>query len=211
MTKQKHLLLALAILLTTATITIALLWWLRGGTPQPEAAPPSNDTVTTTVDTPSEARPADTYSVSDGQPLSVTIASAGIKGYIQKVGIDQHKAVAAPNNIHMAGWFVDSVLPGQKGLSIIDGHEGGPTMDGIFKRLPDVKPGDKVIVTMGGGTTHTYTVFDVKVVDKDQAAAILFDQSPTATNGQLNLITCTGTYNDREQTYDKRAVVYAGL
>ncbi len=186
------------------------LLWLQSRAPSLVETDPEA-TLSITVEKPSEERPSDEYSVPDGQPLSIEIAMVGIKGYIQRVGIDQHGAVAAPNNVHLAGWFVDSVLPGQKGLSIIDGHEGGPTMDGIFKQLPEVEVGDEVVVTMGGGTRYTYKIFAVKVVPKDQAASILFEQDPASVNGQLNLITCVGEYDDIAGTYSDRSVIYAAL
>ena len=209
MTRQKRFWLGIGIVVLVVGSALAIIWLLRKAETAPDGD--QDTTITYTVETPSETEPSDDYRVPDSQPLRVEIINLGVKGYIQRVGTDQHQAVAAPDNIHMAGWFVDSVLPGQKGLSIIDGHEGGPTMDGIFKQLPNVKAGDEVTITMGGGKTYTYTVFEVRVVDKDQAAAILFDQSPTSTNGQLNLITCTGMYSDADKTYDKRAVVYAVL
>ena len=202
-------LLVVGVVALVACVIMALLWWSANTTPDTDK--PTSRVVTTTVEKPSEVKPADDYVVADDEPLSIEIDSIGVRGYIQKVGVDQHQAVTAPDNIHLAGWFVNSVLPGKKGLTVIDGHEGGSTMDGIFKNLPHIKTGDDIVVTMGDGSTYTYEVFDVKVVSREQAAAILFDQNPKSTRGQLNLVTCTGIYNDTAQTYDKRAVVYASL
>lgn len=168
-----------------------------------------NDVVTTTVDVPSEEQPPATYAVPATHPLSIEIQKRNIKGYIQRVGIDQFGAVAAPNNIHKAGWFVDSVTPGQKGLSIIDGHEGGPTMDGIFKHLTDVAIGDQIIITMGDKSQYTYQVFEREVLAEEASASALFNQSPQSIDGQLNVITCTGLFDEKTQTYNKRVIVYA--
>lgn len=162
------------------------------------------------VDVPSEQAIPDTYSVPDGQPLSIEISSVSIKGFIQKVGIDQHQAVTAPNNVHLAGWFIDSVKPGESGLSIIDGHVSGRSADGIFKKLPEVKNDDEIVITMGGGGVFVYKVFATKTVPNDQAAKVLFEQNPSVTH-QLNLITCTGRYDANTRTYADRAIVYARL
>ena len=170
----------------------------------------SDDVVRYSEDIPSEVAIPDTYSTKTGEVKSIEIPSAGIKGFIQKVGVDQNRAVAAPNNVHLAGWFVDSVKPGDKGLSIIDGHVSGRSADGVFKKLPEVRPDDEVIMTMGGGQKFTYIVFDTKTVPNDQAASALFEQNPRVSH-QLNLITCTGRYDAGSRTYADRVIVYASL
>ena len=170
----------------------------------------SNEIVRISEATPSEANVPDNYSVAEGDPLKISIESVGIEGFIQKVGVDQNLAVAAPNNVNLAGWFVDSMLPGQKGLSIIDGHVSGRTKDGVFKQLAGVKTGDIVIVTMGGGKEHKYKVFATNTVPHEQAAQVLFDQDPKVTS-QLNLITCTGQFDRQSETYADRVIVYAEL
>lgn len=170
----------------------------------------TEETVRYTVDVPSEAPIPDNYSVPDGQPLSIEVPVAGIKGFIQKVGIDQNQAVTAPNNVHLAGWFVDSVKPGEKGLSIIDGHVSGRSADGIFKGLPQVKPDDEIVITMGGGQKFTYKVLDTKTVPNEQAASVLFEQGPTISH-QLNLITCSGQFDKASNSYKDRVIVSAAL
>lgn len=199
----------LLVLVLIASLGLLAVVWPDTGKPGGKTA--QDDVVRYTEDIPSEEPISNIYAVPDGDPLSIEIASTGIRGFIQKVGVDQHQAVAAPNNVHLAGWFVDSVLPGQKGLSIIDGHVSGRSSDGVFKRLPEVNKGDEVTVTMGGGQRFIYRVFATKTVPNDQAAAVLFDQNPSSVNGQLNLITCTGEFDRTTQTYADRVIVYAAL
>ncbi len=171
---------------------------------------PHTEVITHSVDNPSEAAVSASYSVPDNRPLEITIAKRGIQGKVQNVGVDQHGAIAAPNNVNLAGWFVDSVLPGQKGLSIIDGHVDGISQKGIFHDLSKVQQGDEVTIAFGGGTTYTYSVFKVQSVKSEDATKVLFEQDPTV-KSQLNIITCTGTYDKTAKTYNQRVVVYAKL
>lgn len=189
-----------------ACFSIATLLLTHGDTPKNEGTP---RIVTESAPSPSEEKPSAQYSVAATQPLSIAIPKLGITGFIQQVGIDPSGEVTAPNNIHMAGWFKESVLPGKKGLSIIDGHEGGPTMDGIFKKLSDITTGDQIIITMGDQTEHAYQVFDTHTLAEEVSAQVLFNQSPLSEDGQLNLITCTGFFDEKTQTYNKRVIVYA--
>jgi len=168
------------------------------------------ESLTTSVEVPSETPITGDYSVPNGQPLSIEIAARGIKGNLQKVGIDQHKAVAAPNNVNLAGWFSDSALPGRKGLSIIDGHVSGVSRHGVFYNLNKVAAGDKVVITYGDKTTRTYTAFATRAVATNEAQNYLFDQDPRVTE-QLNIITCGGRYNSATKGYEKRVIVSAKL
>lgn len=136
--------------------------------------------------------------------------SIGVDAYLQNVGVDQNKEVAVPSNIHMGGWFVDSVRPGDKGLSIIDGHLNGVHQDGIFINLDKVASGDTYTIEFGNGSKEQFRVKAVKVVDLDKAASVLFSQDPAITN-QLTLITCGGVYDSKTKLYDKRVIVISEL
>lgn len=174
-------------------------------------APTTNDKVVThTEDSPAETPVNPSYRVAPGQPLSISISARGIEGNIQKVGVDQYGAVTAPNNVHLAGWFVNSALPGKRGLSIIDGHVDGPSQPGIFHSLAKVESGDKVIVTFGDKSTREFTVFSTKSVKTEEANGYLFSQDPSVIS-QLNLITCTGKFSSAQHSFDQRVIVSAKL
>lgn len=194
-------------LLLAALVFVAVLVLLTVVTTDP---PLQDKVVTETLEWPSETPVATTYRVAADQPLSITIPSTETFGYIQKVGVDQHQAVTAPNNVSLAGWFVDSVRPGDKGLSIIDGHVRGRSKAGVFERLSDVKEGDDITITYGNGSEKRFVVFATKTVPEPEAASHLFEQRPDITS-QLNLITCTGRYDAGSRTYADRVIVMAQL
>lgn len=171
-----------------------------------------NTTVTYSTDTPDEDKPGDDFKWWGGRndPKYIRIPSIKAEGYIQNVGVDQKKQIAVPNNIHMAGWFVDSARPGNKGLSIIDGHVTGRVNDGIFKNLGNLKQGDSYSVEMGDGSIKNYKVIKIVSVATKDSASVLFSQS-SKVKSQLNLITCGGNFNQKTQQYDKRIIVASEL
>ncbi len=176
------------------------------------APAPGPEAVTYSTDMPSENLPGDNY-VWPGHPedpKKIVISSVGIDGYIQNVGVDQNNEIAVPNNVHIAGWFVDSVRPGQQGLSIIDGHVSGRTTDGIFKALPNVAEGAEIIVEFGNGQAKIFRVLDVATVPVAEAPGVLFSQNPSVSN-QLNLITCVGAFDRQTGRYQDRVIVSAEL
>ena len=172
--------------------------------------PSAEQTVTTDVSEPEESKPAESavknYSVPDDQPRSISIKSVGISGLIQKVGITKDNAMAVPSNIHFAGWYVNSVKPGEAGLSIINGHVLGTYTDAIFKQLAKVKPYDEIEIEFGDKSIRRFEVVETVALPADKSAARLFTQNPDILS-QLNLITCTGKFDKTSQTYEDRVIV----
>lgn len=153
--------------------------------------------------TPSE----NTYIVPADQPRLLKFPSLGQEFYIQKVGIDREGRVVVPSNIDLAGWLKDSVVPGEPGLSIIDGHVSGRYRAGVFKQLNRLKVGDQIVVEMGDATKRTFTVTGSKTVPEAQASTALFANRETV-DRHLNLITCA-SYNAATKSYPDRLIVTA--
>ena len=192
---------------------VAVVCAQRFTTRLPTARTSASEIVTRSTDAPDEAKPGSGYQWrgKPNDPKKLKIASINVDAFLQNVGVDQNKSVAVPNNVHMGGWFVDSVRPGEKGLSIIDGHyDGRVQTEAIFKDLDKVRPDDRIVVEFGNGSTKTFRVSKVTTTTIAEAASVLFSQDPQATN-QLNLITCGGTYLRDAKTYDKRVIVSAQL
>lgn len=164
-------------------------------------------------DPPSEDIPGDDYEWrgTPNEPKKISIPSLGIDAFVEKVGVDRYNEVAVPKNIHIAGWFTNSVRPGERGLSIIDGHTDGIVpKTAVFTQLGQVSVGTEIVIVLGSGETLSFTVFDTTETTTEEAAAALFSQDPTVSH-QLNLITCTGNYDNQKTTYDKRVIVSAAL
>lgn len=165
--------------------------------------------ITYSTDEPSETKPSTLFNWrgNANDPKKIVIESVGIEGFVQNVGIDQNNQIAVPNNVHKAGWFVDTVRPGEKGLSIIDGHIDGRTSnDAIFKNLPNVSVGDEVKIMFGDNSIKVFSIVSKTEAPTNEIAEVLYSQIP-GINSQLNLITCVGSYKQDQGGYDKRLVV----
>lgn len=176
---------------------------------------PKDEVITFSTDKPDEKKPDKAtykWNGDQGDPKYLTMPTIKTEGFIQKVGVDQNKAVAVPNNIHIAGWFTttETVRFAEKGLSIIDGHVDGLTEVGIFDKLANVKKDDKFEVELGSGKKLIYKVMDIVTVPTKEATTVLFNQDPKV-KSQLNLITCGGTFDKKVGQYDKRIIVTAVL
>jgi LPXTG-site transpeptidase (sortase) family protein len=179
----------------------------------PKTAAKPKNVITHSVATPSE-KPitASTYvsTAVDDEPKSISLPSINASGFIQKVGIDQYGQVASPNNVQLAGWYVNSLKPGQAGLSIIDGHVDGKTEPGIFLKLAKLTSGDAFAVDLANGTKLSYQVVSVTSVKVADVPNILFAHDPSIPS-QLNIITCYGTFSYQSDQYDQRTIVVSKL
>ncbi len=191
-----------ALLLIGATATVLV--WRSNDTNVSDMA----EVITHSTDTPDETKPGADYAWrgAANDPKKIIIPGLGIDSYLQNVGVDQNQEIAVPNNIHVGGWFVNSVRPGEKGLSIIDGHLNGRAGDGIFIDLEKIEEGATYEIEFGDGSRKTFRAVSVSTVDLADAPSVLFSQDPAITN-QLTLITCGGQYDRTERLYDKRIIV----
>ena len=210
--------------LLTHTITIVLfvigiglvaysawgLWERHEATSNPHPVIPA-EAVTQSTDKPDETPPKcdDAYHVAAASPRKIEITSIGVDGCLQKVGIDQHNAIAVPSNIHLAGWFTESAIPGEKGLSIIDGHVLGRFNDAIFARLKELKQDETIRIQLGDLSYKTFIVQSVDSYEEKDTMNEVY--KPFDGERRLILITCDGTYNRAANSYDKRIVVRATL
>lgn len=187
------------------------LWQRYSATHAPTPIIPT-EVVTHSTNEPEETPPAcdDSYKVPANEPRKIEIPSIGVSGCIQKVGVDEKNAIAVPTNIHVAGWYINSPLPGEKGVSVIDGHVLGQYDDAIFAKLKDINAGDTIRIEFGDGSKKEFLVEDSHSYPVDEVMSHLF--SPLeAVDNQLTLITCGGTFDRAAQTYDERIIVRAAL
>ena len=200
---------AAIVLVGAITGTTMLLRWH----PHVQTQPPRIKHVITKSAPPSEQPITKADYVSTAGPLEpnyISLPTISAEGFVQKMGIDQHGEIATPTNVSFAGWYVNSVLPGQPGLSVIVGHLDGRTSPGIFLHLDKLKPDDALSVTLGNGTKLNYNVRTVTTVDNAHTVAALFSQDSTI-KSQLNLITCGGSFSRTTSSYDARVIVSTAL
>ncbi len=147
------------------------------------------------------------YTVAPDRPRYLTIEKLGInKARILSMGINAKGELDTPRNIFDVGWYEGSGRPGQGGTLIIDGHNGGPHVLGVFKNTPTLVNGDRIIVERGDGVIYKYSVVENVSVPLSEADAYMrvAARSPETGKESVTLISCTGEWSQSQGTYLSR-------
>jgi sortase (surface protein transpeptidase) len=154
------------------------------------------------------------YIVAPDMPRYISIAKLGIvNARILPMGVNAKGELDTPLNIFDTGWYEASGKPGQGGTMLIDGHNGGPHVHGVFKDLPDLQEGDIIRVERGDGVIYEYSVVENVTVPLDEADAymIIAAKSPELGKESVSIISCTGEWSQQQNTYLSRQFVRAVL
>ncbi len=143
-------------------------------------------------------------------PRQLRIPALSIDAFIKHVGITEEGRMATPGNFTDTGWYKYGTVPGFLGSAVIDGHvDNALALDGVFKRLGDLKVGDEIYVDTASSTPLRFVVQEVATYPATEVPLErVFNAKDAA---RLNLITCTGEWNRDKQEYAERLVVYAVL
>ncbi len=166
------------------------------------------------IEVPVEKAQIASHTVPSDQPRYFSMPSLNIaKARILSVGVDaKTQEIGTPVNIFDVGWYSQSGLQGQTGKVIfLDGHNGGPNVDGIFKKLPSVPLGTAFTVERGDGLITSYKIienYNIKIneFDQEKMANVL---KPKDGKETAVIVSCTGKWIPAKQTYDERVVVRA--
>jgi len=177
------------------------------------SSPSGSTNAVVTSSTVSEAKPSTNtmaaYSVAPDKPKYITIPSLGIFARVIEVGVTKSGAVGTPSNCYDTAWFNQSAKPGKNGATLIDGHVLCPIHGAVFTQLKNIQDGAQIIITMGDDSTYTYTVRSTSIQSKDTINVNNLIKSIDPNKQGLNLVTCTGTYLPKEETFNNRFIVYA--
>lgn len=165
-----------------------------------------------------ETKPSDQeiseYVVAADMPRYLTVSKLGItKSRIVPVGINAKNELGTPNNIFDVGWYDSSSKPGQDGTVLIDGHNGGPNVHGVFKDLPALSKGDIIEIERGDGVIFKYSVVENNTISLGDADSYMTTalRSPVAGKQSVTLISCTGEWSQQQYTYLSRQFTRAVL
>ncbi len=162
--------------------------------------------------TPSEDSPTGdikAYSVAPDLPKIVTIKKADVNARVSRVGVNTNNEMTTPRNVFNVGWYDASSKPGENGTIVLNGHVSGPTKKGVFYGLGKLIAGDKISIERGDSKLFNYTVVKIekqKYTDVDMSKMLI---SSIPGKPGLNLITCSGKFNSKTNSFDDRTVVYA--
>lgn len=110
---------------------------------------------------------------------------------------------------NLAGWYDESVSPGENGPSLIDGHVNGDGRNSVFANLKALQKGDLITVTRRDGATVKFQVTWVQITRKSGFpwdSVLGWTVGPT-----LRLVTCGGPFNYSTGHYRDNVIVYADL
>lgn len=148
------------------------------------------------------------YRVDPTLPRKITISKIGVNARIKQLGTKSNNELKTPSNIYDVGWFEQSAKPGGNGAMLIDGHVHGPTKKGVFYNLPKLSPGDIISVERGDGVIFKYGVVKTQKFAKDSVDMKSAVTPVEPGNPGLNLITCTGEFDAKSNSYKDRVIVY---
>lgn len=162
---------------------------------------------------PSTVRPSthvvSSYAVGPTMPRYLDIPKLGVHARVLSLGILNNGALATPNNVFDVGWYNESSLPGQPGVTLIDGHVSSWTAHGVFYGIKTLAAGDQIQIERGDGQVITYQVVSHQIYDHNNMDMHTALQPVDPTTTGLNLITCTGDVIPGTSEFNERILVQA--
>ena len=140
-------------------------------------------------------------------PLSIALPSLGIDDApIVPVGLEDNGELEIPGASEV-GWYQFGVgIDGGRGSTVLAAHINYNGVDGVFRHLVDLEPGDRFTVSPNGQPVE-YVV--ESVVDYGKQTLPIADLFSETGDERLVLITCGGDFNPSIRSYDDNTVVVA--
>jgi hypothetical protein len=156
-------------------------------------APPATYPTATTVPVP---RP----------PATIGIPTIGVDATVVPVGLVPGTDTVQIPDIDHVGWYQLGPSPGQTGSAVLVAHIDGNGRPGVFWRLGQLAPGDRITITFRETRSRTFRVTGRQQVPKTELPAELFSRAGPS---RIALITCGGAFDARTRHYRDNVVVVA--
>jgi len=140
------------------------------------------------------------------EPTGLSIDALDVAGApVRAVGVEDDGEMQIPG-VREVGWYRFGARPGEPGSTVLAAHIAYDGVDGVFRHLDDLGPGDTVQVGMSDGSSVGYVVTDVTQVPKAELPADVWarDGEP-----RLVLITCGGAFDSAAGHYRDNVVASA--
>ena len=145
----------------------------------------------------------------------IVIPRAGVRAAIVATPVTPAGVLGSPDNPEVVGWWHEGPRPGDSGNVLLDGHRDytdreGNVGTGAFWLLPDLKPGDSILIRIPNALAiFVYVVQESIAVRWDDPVGVQYFES--AGEPLLTLITCQGEFDRDQHNYSQRRIVVAGL
>ncbi len=124
-----------------------------------------------------------------GEPaVRIAIPRIGVDAEVVEIGVrlqDGRRVWDPPS--HLVGHYDGTANPGETGNIALTGHISSPisSQGSVFKRLPELRLGDRVLLVDAGGRRFLYSVVELRIVPPTEISVL----DPTE-DQTLTLITC---------------------
>ncbi|AZB44376.1 class F sortase [Bacillus sp. FJAT-42376] len=143
------------------------------------------------------------------EPAKVEIPKIDVSASIEKVGTLSTGQMDVPKDDKNVGWFEPGTKVGNAGNAVFAGHVDNKTGPAVFYNLKKLEKGDEIKVKDAEGKELVFIVKNKVSYPRDKAPLDEIFGSTSRRN--LNLITCTGTFDRSKRTHEERLVVYTEL
>lgn len=147
-----------------------------------------------------------TKDVKYGLPVKLIIPKIHVDANVLYMGLTQTGDMDVPADLVNVGWYKYGPHPGDVGSAVIAGHLEGYKDLGVFIDLIKLQKGDTLTILDDRGVTTTFVVRESKAYPQKDRPSEIFHSEDGA---HLNLITCTGIWNNTTKRYSERLVVFA--
>jgi hypothetical protein len=137
----------------------------------------------------------------------ILIPTIGVDAPLIPLGISPDGTLEVPEDWGVAGWFTGGAFPGEPGPAIVAGHVDSTIGPAVFYRLPELRPGDVIVVWRNGDLRSRFRVISLKWFPKSAFPTQRVYGS--VASPALRLITCGGAFDSSTGHYVDNLVVFA--
>lgn len=141
-----------------------------------------------------------------GLPVQLSIPKLKVDAVISYMGLTASGEMDVPPDLITVGWYKFGTKPGEQGSSVIAGHLEGTEDLGVFIDLDTLQSGDVVNVRNDRDEVVSFAVRETRTYKQDERPDEIFNKTD---GSYLNLITCSGTWDNTKKRYSHRFVVFA--
>lgn len=141
------------------------------------------------------------------EPAHLRIPSINVDATFEYVGLTEEGAMDAPKGPANVAWFSLGTIPGEIGSAVVAGHSGYKNNKmGVFDNLYKLHEGDKLYIEDKKGNTTTFVVSRIQIYNPKVNVGDVFISNDG--KAHMNLVTCTGLWNEAERTHSDRLVIF---
>ncbi len=142
-------------------------------------------------------------------PIAIDVPAAAVSAPIDPIGIDTGRQLEVPQDYSRVGWWSGGAAPGEQGPAVLVGHLDDTAGAAVFYDLDKLNPGDEIHVTRSDDTIATFMVERIESFPKTMFPTA--DVYGSADASSLRLVTCYGSFDQAQRSYQDNLIVYANL